>query len=128
MGRRGAGGEAVRGGRLRWGEAWGEGWELWEQGPGRGEGWRQNWIFSTSLGKRNGAEAATEPGNSCCGEGRELDPIPPPRRSVERAGCGYLVAPTLRVHEHQQGLHEGGRGGPDDEGSPAALLGDTESP
>lgn len=37
-------------------------------------------------------------------------------------GCAYLVASTLGVHKHQQGLHEGRRGGPDDEGSPAALL------
>lgn len=53
-----------------------------------------------------------------------LTPCLPPG-SVERGGCAYLVAPTLGVHKHQQGLHEGGRGGPDDEGSPAALLGDT---
>lgn len=58
------------------------------------------------------------------GGGSNLDAMPPPG-SVERGGCAYLVAPTLGVHKHQQGLHEGGRGGPDDEGSPAALLGDT---
>lgn len=65
-----------------------------------------------------------------CGEEgwRELDPTHPRRPSVEWGGCVYLVAPTLGVHKHQQGLHEGGWGGPDDEGSPAALLGDRESP
>lgn len=57
-----------------------------------------------------------------------LTPMPPLRLFVEQGGYAYLVAPTLGVHKHQQGLHEGGWGGPDDEGSPAALLGDTEIP
>lgn len=58
---------------------------------------------------------------------RSWTPLLPRRLSAERGGCAYLVAPTLGVHKHQQGLHEGGWGGPDDEGSPAALLGDRET-
>lgn len=58
---------------------------------------------------------------------RSLTPLLPRRPPAERGGCAYLVAPTLGVHKHQQGLHEGGWRGPDDEGSPAALLGDTET-
>lgn len=113
----------VRGGGLRWGQAQGEGlgsrpnkgdgvetgldspqdpWERW----GRSLIWNleQLWVLGEGAGI--------------------LTPCLPPG-SVERGGCAYLVAPTLGVHKHQQGLHEGGWGGSDDEGFPAALLGNT---
>lgn len=114
---------------------------LWEPGPVRGKGWRQGerflripgrerwdrglkWNLGTPVG--SGVKRGPAPtGHPCAVLGADL--TPPPRPSVKQEGCVYLVAPTLGVHKHQQGLHEGGRGGPDDEGFPAALLGGRES-
>ena len=109
-------GEAVRGGGLRW-EARGCGNPAQEEARG---GDRRG--FS----QHHGAEADLGTWEHLLGGGAELDPTPSPRLSEETGCCAYLVAPTLGVHKHQQGLHEGGRGRPDDEGSPAALLGDRE--
>lgn len=86
--------------------------------PREGNRWRHTGFFSGSLGKRDGTEA----GNTCWGWGGAQP------HSAPRALSAYLVPPTLGVHEHQQGLHEGRRSGPDDEGSPAALLGVQREP
>lgn len=97
--------------------------------PSKGRGVETGSDFLRTSGQEGWGRSLQWNLGAFAGEGRgaELDPAPPPEAFNGEGGCAYLVAPTLGVHKHQQGLHEGRRGGPDDEGSPAALLGDRET-
>lgn len=121
-------GESVRAGGLKWGKAHEKAVAVGSR-PSEGQGVETESGLLGISGKEGWGRSLPWNLGAVAGEGRgaEPEPVPPPRLPVERGGCAYLVAPTLGVHKHQQGLHEGGRGGPDDEGSPAALLGDRET-